>query len=242
LKNNSNLWETFAEVMNSLVAQICQAEPESICELMIILSTLTELVKSLKQEIEPNFEQIWGFISTNVFCIDKCSLLFNLLDQETLELAFKLTTLMVTHFENNRDFLFTFLNTIIQNNENKSLYITRTSKMAQNSPYMNNNIIQQSQKNLENMIMGNFYEIVSNSHWVQPNQKTPRILPDAGLCASPEVASGLFNLGATCYFNSMIQQFANMKWFVDLVLRHCAQKAEFEFVEKITKGSVFMIL
>jgi uncharacterized UBP type Zn finger protein len=50
---------------------------------------------------------------------------------------------------------------------------------------------------------------------------------------------GLVNLGATCYFNSLIQQFANMKWFVDMLFEHCSKDENLEFIPKIDNGKLY---
>lgn len=227
--------------LEKLLSNICELSPSTISEFNLILHSLVELLTTFKENIESNASQLWEFLESFIFCSERCSSLFHLLDEESVKLAFDLIHLMIRYFENERASLFESLVNLFQSNENVNLFVTRIASASESSKIENNSLLRSSQLRLENIIMGPFFQMTSSDSALISKQKTSQIVQAGTLNSVENITCGLVNLGSTCYANSLLQQFANMPWFVSLILQHCAESNSFKYVKEITKG-IFLIL
>ena len=222
-------------LFKSLVSHLSSKNPSSPDELGVVVDTFIEVILLLKESANDCFSELWTFLSRQVFCVQVCPPFFEKLHLKVVQASLKLVALMFKHFEDHRDSLFESFTILLKQNENMSLFVTRSAKTFSKSVSHNQHVLQNSQKTLENVIMGEFWKIVNNESSSEMKAKT-RIVAGANLSESLKVSCGLVNLGATCYFNSLVQQFANMKWFVKLVLGHCSEKGNLPRVSQIGNG------
>jgi hypothetical protein len=260
IKESTNFWELVAAV--NLLIHLLDIYPEQKCgikgiiksalkklaryncvsnlELELVLNTIHKMLLCLEEDIQCSFADIWEFISCNILCdVSKgCPENFHKINQKVMQSAFDLITQMLTIFPTNRAHLFNSLNTIITSMEPKKLFLT--SNRQNNISYkIQQDWMKHSQETLENMVLTEFMKTTSK-HFSKEEQEEEgygkQIIEATHLSQDSRVSCGLVNLSSTCYFNSLIQQFANMDWFVEFVLEKCVEIGRARFVSSIDDG------
>jgi hypothetical protein len=216
--------QKFVDLFKPLIPRLCSSSPMNPCELKIILNILTHLIATFEDKVKFCFSDVWQFISSQVLCIGHCSTYFEKLDDQCYQVCFELIHQLLTHFSDNRMFIFQCLLDLLSDNEHISLFMTRSIKELDVS---DSTMMIRSQNLLQNTVLGEFWESIYQDPITSSGNDEKE--DDLTTC-------GLVNLGSTCYFNSLIQQFANMKWFVNLMFTYCSKYSNFNYIPKVDDG------
>ena len=237
LKHFPDQKESITATLRVLLPKLCSHLSVDQSELVVFLDVFNQLILTLKQDADFAFTPIWGFLTAHVLCTRTPPPFYDRLHHRTIDSALGVATLMLQHFPGQRAFLFQALAEQLTDNEHILLFLTRHLKSSSKNDADRQDLLINSRFSLESHVMGEF--------WQKINGDAQSRLPATGsdsvnaesMRSSENSSCGIVNLGATCYFNSLIQQFANMDWFVELILNHCAQSDRFEFVTKMDQGS-----
>lgn len=229
-------------IISGSVKRLTRHSPRTNLEIELILETVTIVIDTLGHGFQNAFPDIWGFIEGQILCeLEKgCPSRFYLLSEKVFQSCFALVQKLCVHFPKSRPKLFASLEAIFDSMENlKSL--TTSNRGPKVNKRRKQEFLTHSRNTLERLLVSDFM-IRMKEQFPGQDQSTnipARVLRGGHLNEDQGITCGLVNLSSTCYFNSLIQQFANMEWFVKFVLENCHDLAREQFVEKIDDGRRF---
>lgn len=206
-------------------------------ELILVIRTFEEIIESFPEDFEESFEDIWTIISREVFCLvnQGCPENFHKITHDVFNETFKLISIMFRVFPKHRASIFINLEKLIFALENPVSCITSSRQSKSKSKDLQD-CLRQSGKTLKSLVLSKFSQEISKNLSPDNQANAARIIEGGHLSEDLGVSCGLTNLSSTCYFNSLIQQFSNMEWFIEFVLNNCAEIGRKEIVESITDG------
>lgn len=238
LRHFPNQQSSISQILEVLVPQLCAHSSTNQSELLVFLDVFSRLISTLKQSAEFAFAPIWAFLSSHVLCTRAPPPFYHNLHPHTISSSLNLVGLMLRYFAGQRAFLFDALSRLLADNEHVSTFISRHSKTSEKNNVLSRRLLVNSKFSLESHVMGEFWRVINGNSQARVPASVSESAHGDSLCASGNITCGLVNLSATCYFNSLIQQFANMDWFVELVLGYCANSTNFDYVAKMGKGTL----
>lgn len=226
-------------IVGGSVRKLAEHSPRSNLEIELILETVTLVIDTLGQPFQDAFPGIWAFIEKQILCdlAGGCPSEFYLLSEKVFQTCFVLIQKLCVHFPKWRPDLFASLGNIFDSMEDlKSL--TTSNRDSKSNEKRRREFLLHSQNTLEGLLVTDFMVRMKEQ---LPGQDSATDLPSrvmrgGHLNADQGVTCGLVNLSSTCYFNSLIQQFANMEWFVKFVLENCHDLKREQFVPQINDG------
>jgi hypothetical protein len=203
----------------------------------LILDTVQVVIDSLESNFQDSFEKIWQFISSIVLCDieNGCPQNFYLMNQKIFKKTFLLVEKIFLHFSKFRTQLFSSLKTLVISMENIKTFITSNRDIDLHSK-RKKEFLQHSKNTLEGLLMTDFIKKIQSQFSNDWEENETKILASGHLNEDQGATAGLVNLSSTCYFNSLVQQFANMEWFVKFVLENCQDLPREQYISKIDDG------
>ena len=226
-------------IIRGSVDLLIQTGSLSNMKIELILDTVQVVIDSLGSNFQDSFEKIWRFISDTILCDIKqgCPGGFYLMNGTIFKKTFGLIEKICISFSKYRTQLFGSLKDLVITMENINTFITSNRDIGSYSQ-RKQEFLRHSQNTLESLIKTNFIKNIqsqfSTKHTGEENET--RILASGHLNEDQGATAGLVNLSSTCYFNSLVQQFANMEWFVKFILENCQNLSRDQYISKIDNG------
>lgn len=246
------------ELLENLVKLCVLHDQYEIKELTILFDTLKESIEIFGEEFEQNFDEIWGLITKYILfgkftesdlehkesSINTPKINFHSINYKAVKVTFELISSILLKIPNKQNFIFEQLQKFVIMTENPKLFITQKS-LKMNSfitEFERKNYGEEGCRKLEDLIMSNFWKFINqreDSFSLSSNQfkNNQKIIVNEEFSVSDKISCGLINLCCTCYFNSLIQQFVNMDWFSNFILKSCSQLSKRIPIDIINKDN-----
>jgi hypothetical protein len=226
-------------IITQSVHKLTESESLSNIQIELILDTLQLTIDSLGGSFEDCFGNMWNFVHRIILCDTQkgCPQNFYLMNEQIFKKAFLLLEKIFLNFSKSRSGLFSSLNELIISMENVKTFITSNRDIDSNLQ-RKKEFLSYSRSTLTGILKTNFIEQIQTNFKskIEGKEMETRILATGNLNEDQGVTCGLVNLSSTCYFNSLVQQFANMEWFVKFVLENCQNIPRSEYIQAINDG------
>ena len=232
-------------ILKDILVEIGSRGVNNMDELRLVMGSLNKTVETLGQEMEDCFDFIWQLVSDNLLFgqdnqIQDIQSLNHIhkIDYSTMEICFNLIHTLLRSFPSKQEFIHLKIEQYVSEAENPKTFLTSSSSKTNSSliKFKKNQHRIESQNMLEKLLMGKFRTVISNKDSKAIEDRDllrEKILEVGQFSKNNRVTCGLVNLSSTCYFNSLIQQFVNMDWFAEFVLKNCEGLKRDQFVQKV---------
>lgn len=263
LNGSENIWDLLAKlVLLILLINIYAEQQDEILELSsditnrlctmsfsslslnLTYDTLKRLIFNFGDRLDNCFEAITAMLKNTLFFGKTWRDIDSVHDMrfDTVQRGFSVARQLLASFPNRSPEITEFLSEYIESSENPNTFATQFITNFQSSPQRSKQIkyFEEGKETLERLLIGEFWRTVemsdSDLSETLMRHEGELVLKKWGRNSNDRETCGLTNMGSTCYFNSLVQQFLNMDWFVKFVLDNCAKLKREAFITGISNG------